>query len=74
MEVFLARGQQRLNGDSKSPVPGLLRIQLDQPAAQPAADDNAKSKEDGDQVKGSKLLLVQISDGNKTYRLFMVSL
>jgi len=74
MEVFLARGQQRLNGGSKGPVPGLLHIQLDQPAAQPAADDKAESKEDGDQVKGSKLSLVQISDGEKTYRLFVVSL
>jgi hypothetical protein len=74
MEVFLARGQQRLNGDSKSPVPGLLHIRLDQPAAQPPAQDNTKSKEDGDQVKGSKSSLVQILDGNKTYRLFVVSL
>jgi len=74
MEVFLARGQQRLNGDSNSPVPGLLHIQLDRPAAQPAADDKAKSKEDGDQVKGSKSSWVQISDGDKTYRLFVVSL
>jgi len=70
MEVFLARGQQRLNGDSMSPVPGLLHIRLDQPAAQ----DSTKSKEDGDQVKGSKSSLVQILDGNKTYRLFVVSL
>ena len=74
MEVFLARGQQRLNGDSKSPVPGLLHIRLDQPAAQPAADYNAKSKEDGGQVKGSESPLVQFLDGNKTYRLFVVSL
>ena len=62
MDVYLARGQERISGT----VLDFLRAD-----AQRADDDNAKSKEDGKEVKVSKSSNVH---GDKTFRLIVVSL